>query len=360
MKERSIGMSRVRLDLLVLAIWMLGAAWATPFARAVSPNVARAFGDAIAEAVERAMPAVVVIRTESVVIRRGIDPFFGDVYGIPERLAGQGSGVVITEEGHVLTSFHVVRGAGRIQIAFSDGSQYDAKLVGSDPWTDLAVLKMEGPPDVKFKPIEVGDSDALRVGEFVIAIGSPFSLDSSVTLGVVSQKGRSVGMLPYEDFIQTDAPINPGNSGGPLIDVDGRMVGINAAIQTGSPLAKGNIGIGFAVPVNLAMRVARSLIKTGRAERPWIGVRLRESASLPGKPAQVEIGEVVSGAPAEAVGLRAGDIIEAVDDKPVNTTRAVQRAVFQHMVGEPVKLRIRRGQRQMEFQIITAALPANL
>lgn len=328
---------------------------------AVSPNAARALGNAIADAVEKAMPAVVVIRTEAVVVHRAIDPFFGDVYGIPERLAGQGSGVVITKEGHILTSYHVVRNAGRVQVAFSNGTQYDADLVGYDPWTDVAVLKANAPKDAEFYPIEIGDSDALRIGEFVIAIGSPFSLDSSVTLGVVSQKGRSVGMLPYEDFIQTDAPINPGNSGGPLIDVDGKMVGLNAAIQTGSPVARGNIGIGFAVPVKLAMRVANALIKTGRADRPWIGVRLRDRAATPaGGAAVVEIADVVEGAPAEAAGLKVGDIIEAVDGKAVSTTRAVQRSVFQHAVGETVKLRIKRGERRLEFEIVTGAMPSQM
>ncbi len=327
-------------------------------ANAVSPNAARALGDAIADAVEKAMPAVVVVRTESVVIHRARDPFFGDVYGIPERLAGQGSGVVITPEGHILTSYHVVRGAGRIEVAFSDGTQYPAEMVGHDPWTDVALLKAKAPKGVVFTPIETGDSDSLRIGEFVIAIGSPFSLDSSVTVGVVSQKGRSVGMLPYEDFIQTDAPINPGNSGGPLIDADGRMVGMNAAIQTGSPVARGNIGIGFAVPVKLAMRVADGLMKTGRADRPWIGVQLREKPGAVGGAPMVEIAAVVKGAPSEAVGLKAGDIIEAVDGRPVSTTRAVQRAVFQHAVGDTVRLRVRRGERSLNFEVVTEAMPS--
>jgi S1-C subfamily serine protease len=340
-----------------LLAWLLAAA----ASRAASPNAARALGDAIADAVDKAMPAVVVVRTEAVVIHRAIDPFFGDIYGIPERLAGQGSGVVITKEGHILTSYHVVRAAGRVQVAFSNGTQYDAQLIGYDGWTDVAVLKVQAPKDTAFHPIEIGDSDALRIGEFVIAIGSPFSLDSSVTLGVVSQKGRSVGMLPYEDFIQTDAPINPGNSGGPLIDVEGRMVGLNAAIQTGSPMARGNIGIGFAVPVGLAMRVANSLIKTGRADRPWIGVKLRDRATpSSGDAAVVEIADVVEGAPAEAAGLKAGDIIETVDGKSVSATRAVQRAVFQHAVGDTVKLRVQRAGRHLDFEIVTVAMPQEM
>lgn len=343
------------------AFLLLTASLAVRSVLGVSPNAARALGNAIADAVEKAMPAVVVVRTESVIIHRARDPFFGDVYGIPERLAGQGSGVVITKEGHVMTSYHVVRNAGRIQIAFNDGTQYPAEMVGYDTWTDVAVLKAKAPKDVVFRPIECGDSDALRIGEFVIAIGSPFSLDSSVTVGVVSQKGRSVGMLPYEDFIQTDAPINPGNSGGPLIDADGRMVGMNAAIQTGSPLARGNIGIGFAVPVNLAMRVAKGLIKTGRADRPWIGVRLRERIPRAAMgAAAVEIADVVKDSPAEAAGLKAGDVIEQVDGRAVTTTRDVQRFVFQHAVGDKVKLRIRRGEKLLEFDVVTEIMPTSM
>lgn len=329
-------------------------------ARAESSGVARALGNAVADAVEKVMPAVVVVRTESVVVHPARDIFFGNVYGVPERLAGHGSGAIISESGHVLTSHHVVRNAGRIEVALQDGTKYPAVLVGNDPLTDLAVLKIEAPEGTAFTPVEAGDSDALRIGEFVIAIGSPFSLNSSVTLGVVSQKGRSVGVLPYEDFIQTDAPINPGNSGGPLVDIDGRMMGINAVIQTGSPYARGNIGIGFAVPANLAMRIARSLISTGRPDRPWLGVRLREletAAVGVSRSAGVQVGEVLGNTPASTAGLEPGDIILSVDGEAANDARAVQRAVFRHDIGDRIRLHVVRDGRDMEFEIVTEAMP---
>jgi len=342
-------------------VWSaLATALITPFCRAESPNVARAFGHAVADAVDKAMPAVVVVRTEAVVYHQARAFPLGPVYGIPERLAGQGSGVIISRDGHVLTSHHVIRNAGQIQVALHDGTLYPATLVGSDPLTDLAVLQIEAPGEAGFTPIEVADSDAVRIGEFAIAIGSPFSLNSSVTLGVVSQKGRSVGVLPYEDFIQTDAPINPGNSGGPLVDVDGRMVGINAVIQTGGPYARGNIGIGFAVPANLAMRIADSLIRTGRAERPWLGIRLRDIINTPGSvagPSGVQVGEVLGNTPAAVGGLKAGDFILSVDNVQVNDSRGVQRAVFKRNLGDPVRLRVMREGREIEFEIVTEAMP---
>lgn len=341
-----------------MAVWfVLAGAVFVSFCRAESANVARAFGSAVADAVDKAMPAVVVIRTEGVVYHSARAVPFGPVYGIPERLAGQGSGVIVSREGHVLTSHHVIRNAGEIQVALHDGTQYPAKMIGSDPLTDLAVLRIEAPAGVEFTPIEVADSDKVRIGEFAIAIGSPFSLDSSVTLGVVSQKGRSVGVLPYEDFIQTDAPINPGNSGGALVDVDGRMIGINAVIQTGSPYARGNIGIGFAVPANMAMRIAESLMRTGRAERPWLGIRLRDVAGGGQAVDGVEVGEVLGNTPAAAGGLKAGDRILSVDGVEVEDSRAVQRTVFKRKLGESVRLRIIREGRELEFEIVTEAMP---
>ncbi|MBU1692333.1 MAG: trypsin-like peptidase domain-containing protein [Verrucomicrobia bacterium] len=344
---------------LVFAWWLsaVSAAWAA------SPSVARQLGDTIADAVERVMPSVVVIRTESVVYRAAQDVFFGTLYGIPERLAGQGSGVIIRSDGHVLTSHHVIDRAEEIDVVLDDGTKYPADLVGRDPMTDLAVLKIRAPRGAKFTAIEAGDSDSLRVGEFVVAMGSPFSLNSSVTLGIVSQKGRSVGRLPYEDFIQTDASINPGNSGGPLVDMDGRMVGINAMIQTGSPFVQGNIGIGFAVPANLAMRIADQLMEHRVVDRPWLGVQLQdmETASVPGRGTSrepgVRIGEVFNNTPAARVGLAEGDVLLKVNGVPVSSPPAVQREVFKSRVGEAVKLELRRGDKEVVFEVITDRMP---
>lgn len=224
--------------------WVLAAASAfsgpttnTPPLTGASPGVARQLGREIAAAVEKVMPAVVVVRTEAVLYLVAQDRFRGWLYEIPRRLAGQGSGVIFRPDGHILTCHHVVDGAQQIEVALHNGTLYPARLVGSDPESDLAVLKIEPPPG-GFPTVEAADSDAVRIGEFAIAVGSPFSLASSVTLGIVSQKGRSVGLLPYEDFIQTDASINPGNSGGPLVDVDGRLIGINDAITTAGLIPK--------------------------------------------------------------------------------------------------------------------------
>lgn len=316
----------------------------------VSPNAARMFGSAIADVVEKVMPSVVVVRTETVKNRYARDWFFGYVYKIPERLAGQGSGVIISKDGYLLTNHHVIEGAGTVEVVLNDGTKLPAKIIGRDQHTDLAVLKIDA-PDREFTAVEIGDSDALRVGEFVIALGSPFSLASSVTLGIVSQKGRSIGLLPFEDFIQTDAAVNKGNSGGPLLDVDGRLVGINTVIQT-TGLSDGYIGISFAIPANLAMSVAESVIRTGRWERPWIGILMREM------PDGVRVMEVIGNSPADRGGLREGDIIKSVDGKPVENSTEVQRAIFRRKIGDPARVTIEREGATQEIEIVTETMPS--
>lgn len=316
----------------------------------VSPNAARMFGNAIADVVEKVMPSVVVVRTETVKNRYARDWYFGYVYKIPERLAGQGSGVIISKDGYLLTNHHVIEGAGSIEVVLNDGTKLPANMVGRDQQTDLAVLKIDA-PDRTFTAVEIGDSDALRVGEFVIALGSPFSLASSVTLGIVSQKGRSIGLLPFEDFIQTDAAVNKGNSGGPLLDVDGRLVGINTVIQT-TGLSDGYIGISFAIPANLVMNVAESIIRTGRWERPWIGILMRET------PAGVRVMEVIGNSPASRGGLLVGDIIQSVDGQPVDTSSGVQRAIFRRKIGDPARVTIVRDNAPLDINLVTETMPS--
>jgi len=315
----------------------------------VTPNAARVFGNAIADVVEKTMPSVVVIRTESRQYRVARDWFFGHMYRIPERLAGQGSGVVFTKDGYVLTNNHVIDGAETVEVVFDDGTKYPATVIGKDEHTDLAVIKIDA-PDREITPMEIGNSDTLRVGEFVIALGSPFSLSSSVTLGIVSQKGRSIGLLPFEDFIQTDAAVNKGNSGGPLLDVDGRLVGINTVIQTAG-ISDGNIGISFAVPVNLAMNVAESLMRTGRWERPWIGILMREVQD------GVRVMEVVPDSPASRSGLLAGDVIDHVDGINVVTSSEVQRSIYKRKIGDPATLSVVRNGEKKEISIVTETMP---
>jgi len=374
-----------KLSAILVAGWLVaGAGWAAPTspppALAGGSGALKAFGREIADMVERVMPSVVVVRTEAVEYHIARDPYHGRWYKIPERLAGQGSGVIIRKEGYVLTSNHVVEDAQHIQVALPDGTQFSARVVGHDETTDLAVLKVEQSGSRVFTPIEPGDSDQVRVGEFAIAIGSPFTLNSSVTLGIVSQKGRAVGMLPYEDFIQTDASINPGNSGGPLVDVEGKLIGINAVIQTASPYSQGNIGIGFAVPVNLAVRVAKDLIEHGHVQRPWLGIQMRDPeetgggapAARRGRNARaapeaavapvrkgVFVAEVVTQGPADKAGLHAGDLITSVDGQNVASVHDVQKAVWLRGAGEALRVDVQRDGQKKSVLVTTEPMPAS-
>ncbi|MCO5061774.1 MAG: trypsin-like peptidase domain-containing protein [Kiritimatiellae bacterium] len=333
--------------LLALSALLLSGA---PLARAVSVGAAKAMSSAVADIVERAMPAVVVVRTESTGYSLAQDWMFGRIYRLPERLAGMGSGVIINKEGFVLTNGHVVDGAQQIEVVLNDQRKYSATLVGQDPQTDLAVLRINTTEKTDFPFLEMGDSDALRVGEFVMAIGSPFSLSSSVTLGIVSQKGRAIGALPYEDFIQTDAAVNRGNSGGPLVDMDGKMVGINTIIQT-TGYSQGNIGISFAIPINLASEVAQSIMRNGRWQRPWIGIQMEDTG------ARVIIRRVIPHSPAEAAGLQSGDIIAAINENAIQQAREVQRLIMSQAPGTQVTIRVLRDGNTIDLSLATEAMP---
>jgi len=322
-------------------------------------NPARQFGNAIADVVEQVMPSVVVVRTEAIEYQLRQD-WFGFTYRVPRRLAGQGSGVIIDARGYVLTSNHVVEGARHIEVVLNDGTKLPAKMVGCDEITDIAVLQIIA-KDIDFPPVQFGDSDAVRIGEVAIAIGSPFSLQSSVSVGFVSQKGRRIRLLPYEDFIQIDASINPGNSGGPLVDVDGRLIGINAAIQTTDSENPGSIGIAFAVPSNLAMVVARSLIETGVHLWPWVGASFGEIDPLLRRKyfggSGVPVEEVWRNTPAARAGMLPGDIVLEVNGKPVKDEHDIYRILFSHSVGDRVKFLVQREGRTLEFNLQLEALP---
>lgn len=330
-------------------------------ARAASPGLATQLSREIADTVTKVMPSVVVVRTEATRYLRAYDLFFGRRLMIPQILSGQGSGMIIDRAGYVLTSRHVVAGAEEITVVLNDQTELKARIIGTDPTTDLALLKVDVSDGRTLTPIEFGDSDALRVGEIVIAIGSPFNLAGSVTMGVVSQKGRTVGVLPFEDFIQTDAPINPGNSGGPLVDLDGRMVGVNAVIQT-SGASQGNIGIGFAVPVNLARRVAESLRRTGRFERPWLGIAWDEieGPAEAGQPRGIRVAAVFRHTPAARAGLRAGDIIFRISGQPISSSHDLLRALLSKPIGATLELEVRRGRQILRLPVTTDRMPDQL
>jgi serine protease Do len=321
-------------------------------------NPARQYSDALANAVAKVMPSVVVIRTEKVGYRKVPRDIFGISYDIvPEQLAGAGSGVIIDERGYILTSWHVLKGADSrsLEVVLNNGTKLPVQYIGHDESTDLAVLKIKD-VEALWPTVEWGDSDALRVGEVVIAIGSPFSLQSSVTVGNVSQKGRRIQVLPYEDFIQTDVAINEGNSGGPLIDVDGRLMGINAAILTEAQVE--GVGIAFAVPSNLAMVIAKSLIEKGKHEWPWVGASFG-IAGIPGD-TQLRVNQVWRDTPAARAGMQVGDIVLEVNGKKIKEESDIFRVIFNHAVGEKVRFLIERNnQIQPEIELLLEEFPRN-
>jgi len=255
---------------------------------------------------------------------------------------GRGSGFIITSDGYILTNNHVVDGATRIGIRLDDGREMDARVVGRDPQTDLALLKIDA---ANLPVIPLGDSAALKVGEPVMAVGNPFGLEQTVTTGIVSATGRVIGEGPYDDFIQTDASINPGNSGGPLINSRGEAIGMNTAIVSGSG---GSVGIGFAVPMHLAKFVVPQLAEKGRVERGWLGVSAqpltRDLASGLGlsRTEGAVVSQVVEGSPAAAAGVRRGDVIVEVDGHKVNRTTDLSQLVAATPVGKDIKVSVLR------------------
>ncbi len=277
---------------------------------------------------------------------------FGDIPA-PER-QGQGSGVIISPDGYIATNHHVVQGATSISVVLLDETEYDGRVVGSDPKTDLALVKID--PKQPLAAADWGGSAALRVGDWVMAIGNPFGLAETVTAGIVSAKGRVIGAGPYDDFIQTDASINPGNSGGPLFNMKGQVVGINTAIS-----AQGQ-GIGFAIPSDLARGVLDQIRKSGSVTRGWLGVgiqrltkELADSLSLPeGK--GVLVSQVYEGSPAQKAGFAAEDVIVQYDGNPVNDVSDLPRLVAATPVGKKVEVVVVRDGKRKTLQPVVAQL----
>jgi len=283
--------------------------------------------------------------------------FFGPM---PRRRAPErslGSGVIFDPAGYILTNNHVVEGADEIKVKLTSGEELIAELVGRDPKTDLAVLKIDAKKDLPTIPF--GDSEAVRVGEWVMAIGNPFGLDFSVTAGIVSAKGRFIGQGNYDDFLQTDAPINPGNSGGPLLDMNGRVVGINTSIFSRSG---GNIGIGFAIPINLAKELIPQLREKGRVTRGWIGVMIQkvtpEIADSLGLSASrgALVADVVKGGPAEQAGIKVGDVIVTFDGQDVKESTELPTLVAREKIGQDVPVVVMRDGKEETVRITIAEM----
>lgn len=318
---------------------------------------------AFSEASDRIKPAVVSITTVRKVkaAPQGAlpfnDPFFERFFQRPRprgklEQRGIGSGVIVDDQGHILTNNHVVQGADELEVQLADDREVKAEVIGTDPKTDLAVIKIDAGA---LAPATLGDSQHLRVGQWVLAVGSPFGLSQTVSAGIVSAIGRGgVGITDYEDFIQTDAAINPGNSGGPLIDLGGNVVGINTAIATRNG---GNMGIGFAVPMHMARKVMRQLIDDGKVVRGWLGVLIQELQPELAKTfgyggeGGILVQDVVPDGPGKAAGLREGDIIVERDGVPVGDVSAFRNAIAQMAPGTEVKLQVWRDQKHQPVTV---------
>lgn len=315
-----------------------------------------------AEAARRSMPAVVhVFTTKGARSARGAlrdDPIFRHFFGErddppPQRASGLGSGVIVSPDGFILTNNHVIDAADEIEVALNDGRKYAATLVGRDPEADLAVLKMQGGSDLP--AITFASSDALQVGDIVLAIGNPFGVGQTVTMGIVSALGRTqLGISTFENYIQTDAAINPGNSGGALVDSRGNLVGINTAIYSRSG---GSLGIGFAIPVSLARNTLEQIVASGEVTRGWVGVEIQEltpelaeSFGLAGINGAL-ISGVLRGSPAERAGIRPGDVLTAVDGRRVGGSKEMLAMVAALPPGRESVFRIRRATREFDLKV---------
>jgi serine protease Do len=338
-------------------------------AAAVSPgDIARPLS--FADLAEKVKPAVVNISTTKT-IRGGrmrspfggspfdryfgedfFDRFFGDMPRREFKQQSLGSGFILSADGYIFTNNHVVEQADKIIVKLSDGREYDAKVIGRDAKTDIALIKIK--PNENLPVCEIGDSDKLRVGEWVIAIGNPFGLEQTVTAGIVSAKGRVIGAGPYDNFIQTDASINPGNSGGPLFNMEGKVVGINTAI-----VAQGQ-GIGFAIPISMAKTILPDLKAKGKVTRGWLGISVQDITEDMAKSLQLKdrhgalISEAFKDNPADRAGLRAGDIVTEINGKKVKDTHDLLLTIASFHVGDKIAIKVLRDGKELSFQVVVS------
>jgi len=337
-----------------------------------SPSTAaKDLGFAFVGVAKKVLPSVVSIRSEKTVTTAPWDSFGKDFFkgtpfeeffkgqeGPPQKRkqTGQGSGVIVDASGLILTNYHVVGDAEKITVRLNDRREFKGTIKGVDPKTDLAVVQIEA---AQLAVPALGDSDRLQVGEWAIAIGSPFGLEETVTVGVISAKSRSgLGTGTYEDFIQTDASINPGNSGGPLVNIDGEVIGINVMI------IRPGQGIGFAIPINLAKRIMTELIAHGKVTRPWVGIGLQDVTedltkqfNLKGKEGAL-INRVFEGSPAEKAGLQSGDVVIQIDGAKIKNSQEVIQEVLKKKVGQTIRILVLRDGKEQEIAVTTASLPA--
>jgi serine protease Do len=365
---------------ILLSIFVVG--WGlslAPAGAASGLDTLRETSKAFAEVSKKVIPAVVSLQVEkSIEMTGGMggdpfgspfdDDFFQRFFGrrgrtpqqAPEKRMqkGQGSGFIISPDGYILTNNHVVGEADKILAVLNDGREMTAKVIGADPKADVALIKIEAD---NLPVIELGDSDKLEIGEWVIAVGNPFGLSETVTVGVVSAKSRSVGIAEYEDFIQTDAAINPGNSGGPLLNLDGQAIGINSAIFSQSG---GYMGIGFAIPINLAKNIKEQLIKTGKVNRGYIGIEMDLQGVTPEKAKffgldknqGVIVTRVIEDSPAAKGGLKDGDVIIKLNGQEVKNNQSFRTAVSQVEPGAKVELTVVRNNDQKDLTITVGSL----
>lgn len=358
-----------------VALMVLGTLWflsAGPVQASGEAKHSFDLSTAIVRVAKQNIPAVVhieVIQRQEVVnpfLPFESDPFFRYFFDVPRmprkfrrELKGLGTGMIIDAQGHILTNNHVVGGATKIRVLLSNGERYPAKVVGTDPKTDLGVIKIAAKEDLPY--VTFGDSDKLEVGEWVVAIGHPRGLDYTVTQGIISAKHRRGIMDPtsYQDFLQTDAAINPGNSGGPLLNLQGEVIGVNAAIVSESG---GFEGMGFAIPSNMALHIAKTLIARGKVERGWLGVSVQDLTPELAKSFGVEgtkgalIAEVFKGGPAEKAGMKRGDIVIRYGPKAIEDASDLRNEVAISPVGEEVEVVVLRNGKEVDLRVRIVSL----